>query len=212
VREVIAAFISEYIAQAAVDIADSVHRVIVPLLRRHDSSVGSLRKLDEKYSQVTTSELNKFIEKTNGGVNISSLLEQPVIRDINKERQAEFARPDIKIDKNVTAAIPWTYSRVGITFNPFEGHDFICPNNKDESFDGILGMGKMYDNAAEGFEKSFSAKTILEIFFNDKITNQNGETMPSDCAALYVSIAEKVKEFISAEIAAMAGTIEYGSK
>ena len=198
--------------QPATDIADSVYRVIVPLLRRHDCSVGSLRKLDEKYSQVITSELNKFIKKTNGGVNISSLLEKPVIRDINKERQAEFARPDIKIDKNVTAAIPWTYNRVGITFNPFEDHDFICPSDIDESFDGIFGMGKMYDNAAEGFEKSFSAKTIMEIFFNDEMQDQNGDTLPSDFAILCWGIAEKVKEFISAEIAAMAGTIEYGSK
>lgn len=212
VREVIADFVCEYISQPAVDIADSVYRVIVPLLRRHDSSVGSLRKLDEKYSQVITSELNKFIKKTNGGVNISSLLEKPVIRDINKERQAEFARPDIKIDKNVTAAIPWTYGQLKITFDPFEDHDFICPSDIDESFDGILGMGKMYDNAADGFIKSFSAETIMEIFLNDEMTNQNGEPMPSDFEILYWRIAEKVKEFVSAEIAAMAGTIEYGSK
>lgn len=212
VRKAIGDFVGEYITKPATDIADSVARIIIPLLRRHDSSVGSLRKLDEKYSQVISSELNKFIKKTNGGVNISSLLEKPAIRDINKERQAEFARPDIKIDKNVTAAIPWTYGRVGRTFNPFEDHDFICPSYIDESFDGIFGMGKMYDNAAEGFEKSFSAKTIMEIFLSDEGTDQNGDPLPSDFDTLYWRIAEKVKEFVSAEIAAMAGTLEYGSK
>ena len=70
----------------------------------------------------------------------------------------------------------------------------------------------MYDNAADGFIKSFSAETIMEIFLNDEITDQNGETLPSDFIMLCLGIAEKVKEFVSAEIAAMAGTIEYGSK
>lgn len=210
VQNEIIKFVMEYLEKPAEKIASKVTESILPRLRSHDSSVGTLRKLRAEYSEVFVNAINNFIHEANNGIDISTLLEKAPIKNINNERQAEFARANVTIDKHVMAALPWSYNQIGIDFDVFEGHDWVFASDEDESFEGVLGWGLKYDNAADGFSRSFSKSKVLEIFTKE-IPDTDGNKLPSDAAMLYFEISSKVKDFVKAEISAMEGAVEYGS-
>lgn len=185
-------------------ISEAVRKNLCPRLRSRDQSVSTKRLLEAEYSKLMTKGLNDFLKETNNGIDVSDLLEVPEVSEITAGLQALFSRPSIELDHSISASFPWRYVGMEFNFDPWEEALWNYPTSDDESFNGVWGLGTMFDNAASGIEKSCNAHRVMGIF-KTRFPDPRGGEIDSDFEKIVQDLTDKIKAFKSQELDVIEG-------
>lgn len=178
-------------------VATKVKDQICSELSSYSSSVNTLRKVIDRLSDLTVSEMNDFI--SNATIDITPILQLSTISSETKKMHEEFSKVGIQFTQKISCPLEWSWSQVGFNIGYLDGAVISGVSSMDEIFSepGVVGDGT-FSIVKNNIRSQLTSYKVMEFFEAEGI---NG--LPSDVSAFVERCTDKVISYKEKEMRAL---------
>lgn len=175
-------------------VATKVRDKICSELSSCSSSVNTLRKVIDRLSDLTVSEMNDFI--SNATIDITPILQLSTISSETKKMHDEFSKVGIQFTQKISCPLAWSWSQVGFNIGYLDG---ALISDVSSSGDEIFFIrDRTFSIVKDNIRSQLTSYKVMELFEKEGI---NG--LPSDVSAFVERCTDKVISYKEKEMRAL---------